>query len=145
MWWDNQTVVTAVAISHADLYDICRLQWRLGCSRWIRQSTDACRYGWKVWPEDTRMAAVTSLFDCLRIFHCLLCAVSTFDQIIFIVVITVSKDFWRLLCQNSVVISRHITSSVGTEKLSLMLCYVRKFRKNLRSSCCIHFQGITTY
>jgi len=44
---------------------VFRLQWRTSGSWWIRQSTDACRHGWEVWPQDTRVAAVTGLFTCL--------------------------------------------------------------------------------
>ena len=48
---------------------VYRLQWRPCGSRWVWQSADACRHGWKVWPQDTRMAAITGSFICQHSFH----------------------------------------------------------------------------
>jgi len=39
-----------------------RLQWHPCGSWWIWQSTDACRHSWKIWPQDTRVAAITGSF-----------------------------------------------------------------------------------
>ena len=95
-FWAYRCTVRIYAISC--FYCVFRLQWRPCGSRWIRQSTDACRHSWKIWPQDTRMAAITSLFTCCRIFRhlCIVVPIMSLDVVI-IVIIPTSKRGWMII------------------------------------------------